>query len=257
MKIIGKREQEITSWEAWERPTDPTKHWVAGRSAMEIARTFFRGGTAALPSPLVALLAGEPVLAGFEADEVRPEHQTALPPPGASGPRNHDVWLRGAVAGRKVGIGIEAKADESFDLPVAAKLANAEKRIADGKGSDAPERLQILGSMLFGPSFDLGNPVNGRIGYQLVSGLAGTLIQAARDDANLAAFVVYEFSSPLTNAEKQKENAKALDAFVRFLPGSHGGIEAGQLLGPIHFDESEHLTRAVDVYIGKVTEKVA
>lgn len=256
MKIIGKRAQEITSWEDWERPANPIKHWVAGHSAMEIARAFFRGGTAALPSPLVALLAGEPVLAGFEADEARPEHQTRLPPSGASGPRNHDVWLRGRVTGRKVGIGIEAKADEPFDDPVAVKLSDAEKRIADGKGSHAPERLQILGSMLFGPSFDLDNPVYGRIGYQLVSGLAGTLIQAAREEASLAVFLVYEFSSPLTNPEKQKENAKALDAFVRLLPVSYGGLEAGHLLGPIHFDASEHLTRAVDVYIGKVTEKV-
>lgn len=231
MKIIGKRGQDITSVDTWERPAKPIEHWVAGRSAMEIARAFFRSGTAALPEPLVALLAGEPVLAGFKADEARPEYQTALPPRGSSGPRNHDVWLRGAVAGRRVGIGIEAKADESFDLPVAAKLASAEKRIADGKGTDAPERLEILGLMLFGPAFDLGNPVYGRIGYQLVSGLAGTLIQAAREGASLAVFVVYEFSTPLTNAERQKENAKALDEFLRLLPGSYAGPEAGHLVG--------------------------
>lgn len=256
MKIIGKRGQEITTWEAWERPAKPIEHWVEGRSALELARAFFRNGMAALPAPLVAALATESALAGFAGDEARPEHQTALPPPGASGPRSHDVWLRGNVAGRPVGIGIEAKADEDFDRPLTAKLAAAEKRLEDGMGTDAPERLRILGSMLFGPSFDLGKPAYGRIGYQLVSGLAGTVLQAARDGASLAAFVVYEFSSPLTNAEKQKENAKALDAFVRLLPGSYGGPEVGQLVGPIRFDASEQLTRAVDVYVGKVTETV-
>jgi hypothetical protein len=28
MRIIGKRGQETTSWEAWERPAGPAKHWV-------------------------------------------------------------------------------------------------------------------------------------------------------------------------------------------------------------------------------------
>jgi hypothetical protein len=257
MKVIGKRGQEITTWEDWERPAKPVEHWVAGRSAMEIARAFFRNGPAALPEPLVALFAKEAALAGFEAVVARPEHQTALPPRGASGPRNHDVWLSGDVAGRPVRIGIEAKADEEFDRPLTAKLAAGEKRIADGLGTDTPERLQILGSMLFGPSFDLGNPDYGRVGYQLVSGLAGTLIEAASEGVSLAAFVVYEFSSSLTSAKKQSENAKTLDAFVRLLPGSSRGPDAGQLVGPIHFDASEPLPRAVDVYIGKVTETIA
>lgn len=257
MKVIGKRGQEITRWEDWERPARPVEHWVAGHSAMEIARAFFRSGTAALPEPLVALLGGHGAFVGFDAAEARPEHQTALPPAGASGPRNHDVWLCGNVVGRPVRIGIEAKADEPFDEPVWVKVAEAAKRIAEGKGSDAPERMAILGAMLFGASFDAGIPAYASIGYQLVSGLAGTAVQAARDGASLAAFVVYEFSTPLTRATEQTKNAMALDAFVRVLPGSFRSAGAGHLVGPIHFDASQYLAAAVDVYIGKVTDEVA
>ena len=73
MKVIGKGGQEITAWENWEAPRDKAKQWVEGRSAMEIARAFFRGGAAQVPSPLLAMLLREPSLAGFEAIEARPE----------------------------------------------------------------------------------------------------------------------------------------------------------------------------------------
>jgi hypothetical protein len=109
--------------------------------------------------------------------------------------------------------------------------------------------------MLFGPRFDLGAPVYSGIGYQLVSGVAGTAIQSTRDGASIAVFVVYEFSTPKTKAKNHARNAAALDAFVRLLPGGHRGPEPEALVGPFQLFEAL-MPPAVELYIGKVKETV-
>lgn len=191
-----------------------------------------------------------------DPSEARPEFETDLPPPGSSGPRNHDVWIRGRAGERKVGVGIEAKADEAFDRPLAAKLAYASKRAADGQATDMPERLQILGEMLFGPSFVAADPRYADVLYQLVAGAVGTAIQAARDGADTAVFVVHEFSTSKTSPTLQAKNTKDLDVFVRLLPGGHPGIIDGRLIGPITIEASAHTSRAVTLYVGKTTENI-
>lgn len=231
-------------------------HWAEARSAMEIARAFFRYGEPRLPEALTTLLRSKPSLADFVAEKVRPECRTALPPLGSSGPRNHDVWLSGHSRERKVCVGIEAKADEPFGDPLAKKRALAMARIKQGKATRWLERLESLGAMLFGPRFDLGNPICSAIGYQLLSGVAGTAIQSAQDGANLAVFVVYEFSTPKTKAKNHERNAAALDAFVRLLPGGHRGLEPGALVGPFQLFDARFMPQAVELHIGKVRETV-
>jgi hypothetical protein len=248
MKVIGKREREIRSWQEWERPVSPG-HWVEGRSAMEIARAFFRHDEPRLPEALTTLLRCNPSLAKFVADEAHPELRTPLPPSGSSGPRNHDVWLRGHSGERAVCVGIEAKADEAFGPRLATKRASALADSNKGKATRWLERLEILGSMLFGPRFDPGDPVYSAIGYQLLSGVAGTAIQAAQDGANIAVFVVYEFATTRTKVKNHARNTAALDEFVRLLPGRHGGPAPGSLVGPFELDN-------VELYIGKVGETV-
>lgn len=127
MKVVGRHGRAIPSWKAWEKPV-AAYHWRAGRSAMEIARAFFRHGDAQLPEPLAAVLRRHPSLAGFVADEAHPEFRTPLPPRGARGPRNHDVWVQGHVRARQVRIGIEGKADEPFGDRLATQLKKASKQ---------------------------------------------------------------------------------------------------------------------------------
>jgi hypothetical protein len=256
MRVIGKQNQEILSWQDWERPRDKAKQWVEGRSAMEIARAFFRNGNARLPEPLTRLLQNEPALSNFTAHEVRPEFETDLPPRGSSGPRNHDVWLRGYAGHRRVSIGIEAKADEAFDRPLSSKDEYGSRRLADGNATDMPARLTLLGAMLFGPQFDLTTPSFSRLGYQLVTGVAGTVIQAAHDGASTAAFVIYEFSTPLTSTQKQARNATDLAVFVRLLPGARSGPGPGQIIGPIPLEAAGPLPHPIELYIGKVIDQL-
>jgi hypothetical protein len=216
---------------------------------MEIAKAFYRTGQPALPATLAALLDTVPSLAGFEATEVRPEFLTPLPPKGSSGPRHHDVWIRGRANGQTVGIGIEAKADERFSQSLAEQLSGASAR------SDIPERLDLLGSMLFGPTFDVLNESYAQLGSQLLTGLAGTAIQAALDGANMAAFIVYEFSSAKTDSRKHAKNADRLNAFVRALPGGFTRLEPSTTIGPIPISVSA-ADVIVPVYLGKVSEAV-
>jgi len=103
---------------------------------MEIARTFFRADTPELPAPLRGLLASTEATAGFVPEVALPEFETYLPPPGSSGPRNHDVWVRGECGGVRVGLGIEAKADEAFDGSLRAKERYAARRVARGQATD-------------------------------------------------------------------------------------------------------------------------
>ncbi len=195
MKILDKSGAPILSWTDWVPPRGGDKQWVEGRSAMEIARAFFREGTAAMPRPLNRLLESSSVTAGFVAETALPEFETKLPPRGSSGPRNHDVLIRGHAGARKITIGIEAKADEPFDGPLSAKQAYAQKRVAEGKNTTMPERLSILGKLLFGSKFDLANGQYSELGHQLIAGVAGSAIQADIDGADVAVFVVYEFRS--------------------------------------------------------------
>lgn len=253
MKVIGSNGNEITEWKTWERPQDEAKQWVEGRSAMEIAKAFFRSSQPALPPPLLALLATHPAFSGFVASEVRPELETNLPPT-SRGPRHHDVWIRGAVAGRRVVLGIEAKVDEPFDAPLASKHRDALER---SPNSDFPERLRVLGELLFGGSFDVNDAVYAGLGYQLLSGIAGTLIQAAHDDAPVAAFVIYELVTSKSDPKKRANNAHALESFVRLLPGNYTSVVAGHFLGPIAYTPALPLPRTVELYVAKVVDVVS
>jgi hypothetical protein len=255
MKILGKGGRLIESWEDWERPLRDSQ-WAEGRSAMEIARAFFRDGEPRLPRPLADLLRSVQSLSAFVADEARLEFKTDLPPKGASGPRNHDVWVRGQAGELRVCVGIEAKADEAFDHSLSKKLADAYKKSVAGLGTDLPARLAALGTLLFGHSFDLARPSYQRLGYQLLSGTAGTAIQASRDGTSTAVFAVYEFITRKTRAENHDSNAADLDAFVGLLPGGFTGVVPGQLVGPIRLTASAILPRAVELFIGKVQERL-
>lgn len=257
MRMLGRRGRVISSWDDWEQPKGKSKQWVVGRSAMEISRAFFRERDARVPSQVLALCRKHPSLAGFVPEEAHAEFETALPPAGSSGPRNHDVWIRGRVGTALACIGVEAKADETFDGPLAAKQRYGLRRKAAGQRSDLPQRLVILGDMLMGPTFDLAVPRYSRLRYQLLAGLAGTAIQASHDGASRAMFVVYEFSSSKTAAELQAKNARDLATFLSLLPVALTAPGHGEVVGPIVLPASQWMSAPVELFVGKVVDQVA
>lgn len=248
--------KSINSWTEWPRPKKPELHWKAGRSAMELAKAFLppnaRGPK--LPAALARLFRGAGRFANLVIDEGVPELLTDLPPHGAKGPRNHDMWLRGQSAGGLVGIGLEAKADESFDEVIGEKYRTALRKRGAKSSTRTPERFAAVTSLALGREVGAAELTECPLRYQLITGVAGTLLQSAREKRDIAAFVVYELASAITEERKRALNGRDYDAFARALPAAP--TTASGLIGPIRYTANHVLPRDVEFWLGKVTQRV-
>ncbi len=151
-------------------------------------------------------------------------------------------------------IGIEAKADETFDRDLAAFCAAARRRQVNTR---APERLNRLTQAFFGRTLD-EEPTLGALRYQLLAALAGTLADAKRLKATTAVLVVHEFITPETDSTKQRRNARDLDAFVaRLGAASRSSSSHGDwLAGPFAVPGNTHLPADIPIYVGKLRTTV-
>lgn len=95
---------------------------------------------------------------------VFPEKETPLDSYGKG--RNHDLILVGRNQQERILISIEAKADESYGDLVSKRLKNASLT------SNIPKRIEQLTAAL------IGNKSSHHLRYQLLHGIAGTLIEA-------------------------------------------------------------------------------
>lgn len=238
--------QLIDSIDAWPRPKREYQ-WQPGRSAMELARSWFRTGALACPEELTALLQSHDLTRGCELLDGQPEFVTPLPEFGEG--RNHDLWLRAASPAGPVTICIEAKADEPFGACVADEIQQAMQRSPNTR---LPARIEALLELLFGRRC---NPLDAPwrdIRYQLITALAGTAIQAAADGASTAVLVVQQFCGPHLKKALQTQNDADLNAFVRVLLPGLDRLEAGRLVGPITVRAGRRLSRDVNLLVGKI-----
>jgi hypothetical protein len=174
------------------------------------------------------------------------EHETHLPF-GNRGARCHDLALYGEQNGHAVTVCIESKADESFGGTIERELLKAKER----RGTRFPERLNWLTSSLLGTNaFEDAecsklSPDVAQLPYQLLTAIAGTLLEAECQNAAKAVFVVHEFRTAATLDSKLDFNAAALNAFIdRLLRTNSQRIEvfefeASKIVGPLLINESE------------------
>lgn len=217
----------IDKWDAWSRPKSDYQ-WKQGRSAMELARAWFRTPKSCCPDEIIALLDSHPATRGLRLTGGRPEYVTALPERGEG--RNHDLWLTGASAAGKLTVCIEAKADESFGERLGKQIAVARKRQPRTK---AAERARALLEILFGADHNPEAAPWRDLRYQLITAAAGTLLQARIDGSAAGVLLIHEFHSNLTKPENLAANQADLEAFVaQLLPGS-AKVVPGQMIGPI------------------------
>lgn len=235
----------VDDWFHLAPPKGGTRQWRDGRSAKELAKAWFRGGTPAVPKELEALFKSHLATHGLIIERGIPEMRTQLDDFEGE-KRNHDLILLGHAGDVNTLVAIEAKADEEFDQTIQQRL---EKTV--GTSSNIPRRIDLLSRSIF------GRPIDEELGqtrYQLLHGLAGTLIEAKNQGATQAVFVVHEFISDKVAPENVDRNAADFERFVRALSGWEGSpIGAGKLVGPIRVPGGEFVPAAIPAFIGKVT----
>jgi hypothetical protein len=238
--------QIINDWTAWTPPKQ-LHHWKAGRSAMELARCWFKSGTPQCPPELEALLATNTYTTNLEFDEGYPEFVTALPERGEG--RNHDLMLKAHTPTASGVVGIEAKVDEPFGKKIGEYWQEAK---ASTKPTRVPERIQALLEIVFGAQAQPDVQPWCDLRYQLLTAVAGTLLQAANEQVPLAIFVVHEFPTVLAKPQLMKANADDYARFVEIL-FSIPTVNSGQMYGPLQVQAGSHLARPEELFVGKVT----
>jgi hypothetical protein len=252
----GREIRTVDDWLAYAGPKKGKAQWAHGRSAMESARAWMRQGKPAVPEELSAPLGSRDETADLRPIYAIPELVTRLDEFGGEH-RNHDLVVVGVARGGRTLVGIEAKGGESFGSVVSDYLRSANEKA----GSNVPERIRRLVQGLFGPDAVDGDELAGlyaSLRYQLLTALAGTLIEARRRFAEQAVLLVHEFTSasvPAVNYVGTKDvalarNAAAWEDFVSVLgvPASAG---AGQLVGPLHVPGSDLIPAELPFFLGK------
>lgn len=273
--------ESIPDWLKYAPPKRPDLHWKAGRSAMESARAWLPDGrTPTVPAEIAQLLASNPATQDFSPELAIPEFITRLDDHEGEH-RNHDLVVTGAAAGGRTLLAIEAKADESFGShtvrsylevcntaaaaypqKVAAALAAGNRR---PRPSNAAARIKELCAALFGPPAEGEDAAEAAepLRYQLITALAGALIEARARRCTQAVLIAHEFHSHPdpdrgltgTSPQKVKRNAEAWSAFVETLTGEPAE-KAPVFQGPVRAFGSHRVPAGIPAFLGKATRRL-
>jgi hypothetical protein len=243
---IGKEIRSVGDWFAVAPPKQGIRQWADGRSAKELAKAWFPvAGDPRIPPELQALLDSRQETHGIGFDRGEPERETVFDNCGGEA-RNADLVLWGHNPRGKVLVSIEAKADESFG-EIAGEYVR--KSTARNPRSRVPERFELLchGVLGVGPDDEEARAVR----YQLLTAVAGALVEAQGYEADATLFIVHEFVGA-TDDKKLLANAADLNRFVRLLSrGSTEAISPGTLAGPFSVPGNEHFAGTKYLFIGK------
>jgi GTP pyrophosphokinase len=234
----------VESWLALAPPKEAYQ-WKDRRSAKELAKAFCRSGEAAVPSELRSLLRSNPALGPVELLELWPEHKIALDSFRGE-TRNADLAGIGTAVAGAIAITVEAKADEPFADLIRAVLVSAPQ------GSNRPARIEALSRAIFGQSAEAVADLR----YQLLHGVAASLILARERHAAAALFIVFEFQEPSPTVGNDR-NAKDLQAFISALGPIDVPLKNGCLLGPFVVPGGETIPSDIPLFIGKAVRQLA
>lgn len=237
---VEKNGHPIVTVDDWFRLAPPKKgraQWRDGRSAKETAKRWTFG----LPDEVAVTLQDHDDLHAFRPEIAEPEVQTHFDE--FRPPREHDLVVVGPADGVTTLLAIEGKTDESFDRPVAERLAAADPN------SNLPERVRRLSIALFG---DPHPEFLGALRYQLVYATAATVVEADLRGCSTAVFLVHVLHTDLTSDALMTQNSADLDSFVSALTrGRHTGLGAQEMIGPISIPGHGNIPAFDRLYIGK------
>jgi hypothetical protein len=212
LRIVGKRDQTITTLEEWRVRASPAggdDRWREGRSAKEIARAWCEPFPAP-PACVIDLLDTEPQTRGLLVGLVRPEARLPLDARRGN-TRNADAVAFGAAEGGRRLLSVEAKADESFG----SKSVGREVRGAK-PGSHIGDRIDDLCELIFGRRFreDGDDASLADLKYQLLHGRGATVLCANAAKVSNAVFLVHELRSDACSAMKLAHTQVDLETFA-------------------------------------------
>ena len=249
LSIWGSSGQQICSVEDRFHVAPPkmgSKHWKDGRSAKELAKAFCARGVPSVPAELLDLLASCDQLGDVQLTQAWPEHKIELDSYWGE-TRNADLAAVGTGKAGVVAVNIEAKADEPFGPTIEKALAAA------SASSKLPNRILSLSKSVLGrPPCEVSE-----LRYQLLHGIAGTLIYAQEQKAVAAVFIAFEFNGPSCSDHNLECNAADLDAFVAALSPSAAPLRAGQIVGPFFVPGGGRVPSNIPLFIGKAVHRVS
>ncbi len=227
LRLENPSRQAIRSFGDWlplAHPPDAAVEWKDFHSAKELARAYFRADSPAVPEEMVALLNSRPEAQGFQIDAAVAGKSIVAATHWAK-KRYSDLLLYGHRGQESMVIVIEAVADQPFGDTIDDALMH-------GTNPDNPRPALIydLSCAVFGRPIDAELR---RLRYQLLHGLAATIIEAGNQRAAFAVFVVHEFLSLSLDFDGVMRNHKDLTEFVHSVPRWHGErLGCGTLLPP-------------------------
>jgi hypothetical protein len=219
----GREIRSVEDWFSFAPPKMGDRHWKDGRSAKELAQSWFKSGIANPPGELVAMLEAK-FGTGITFVEAKPECIIELDD-FTGEHRNCDLVVLCNVDAKRMVINVEAKADEPFGDLIGEYF---DRKI--GSGSKVPERIRQLSKVLFGREVD---ETIRNLRYQLLHAAAATLIEAEKNRAEMGLFLVHEFRTAALNRNRLTQNRTDWENFVHAFPEqSSAQVDNDQVLGP-------------------------
>lgn len=148
------------------------------------------------------------------------------------GPSNLDLGIFGrAGCESSLFVGLEAKVNESFDKDVRSKYRDAVRELSRKPSSRRVDRIRGLLSNYFGESAEPCDSRFADVGYQLLTGVAGT----AAVEQDVLIFYVMVFRTDLYDEEKGRENRLNYERFIeaaggRIIAQGEGGFDAYEIM---------------------------
>lgn len=253
--LVSRNNMPITTIADWhgELNKREQKKFVPGFSAYETARAWTQPNR--VPAEIEALFV-RPPLAGFHLARAVVEAKTWFDEFG--GPRHHDLLLTARDdRGRAAVIGVESKVNEDFGGTLAGEHARAVARAKkDDYESNMPARLHGLSVGLLGRALPHDQPYDSRdakLRYQLLSALAGTLVEADLAQAEVAVLLVHEFQTPLSKAGVDRRSSGRIEELLsRFGYEPANQFPLCQALGPFKVPGGGRIPAGRTFYIAKV-----
>ena len=250
MKICKNWNQENTiytldEWFSKCPPQGKEKHWVNGRSAKETAKHWLY----IIPNEF------RDILKCFQLkyELCSPEYVTEFD--NYNNGRNHDLLIIAKDQKKeKVVVSVESKVDEPFDKTIGSYLRIIERMIKNGEATNAGLRIKKLKEAIF-PT--INQTVFKLLRYQLLTAVAGTLVEAKNQKAKKAIFLVQPFVSSNMDSKKHRQNQRDLDYFMEVISkGKHCIIHDNDLFGPFKFNGNEFIPNDVELWIGKYSIEI-